>query len=399
MQTLKYRPFEHDDWGMIRNEDGRVFATVRRPCSEGELAEHRTNGTDPFEELALKLIAAFTRPAAPVFLTTEDGECNGNENWEGPLTDEEQGLIDAAWETHKAAKPAPVEGLETGEINRIAELLLDAWKKADPQSSVALHSVSYIATFVDMAKSIIEDRNTCPAAPVECHPRDTKSVECHETRNVTAKTVEGLVILERVSKYPHGTYFGKDVPEGTAVVAYSQAEAIIAAERATRKFWENRENEALKRAEKAEADNAALTARVEASEKEVDRLQMARVFDGWLYRNPDTGTEWAEQHPIVSGEVPDATEVRAATATAFQNELIPAWEDLAKETSRRKALEIQLAAARKALEPFSKFAGALFERNFNDPDVVDRISAADGGVLQLTAKEFFEARAALEARP
>ncbi len=113
MQTLKYRPFEHDDWGMIRNEDGRVFATVRRPCSEGELAEHRANGTDPFEELALKLIAAFTRPAAPVFLTTEDGECNGNENWEGPLTDEEQGLIDAAWETHKAAKPAPVEGLET----------------------------------------------------------------------------------------------------------------------------------------------------------------------------------------------------------------------------------------------------------------------------------------------
>nr|WP_278377010.1 Lar family restriction alleviation protein [Brucella anthropi] len=49
-----------------------------------------------------------TRPApAPVFLATEDGECNGNEAWEGPLTDEEQGMIDAAWETHKAAKPAP----------------------------------------------------------------------------------------------------------------------------------------------------------------------------------------------------------------------------------------------------------------------------------------------------
>ena len=31
---------------------------------------------------------------------------------------------------------------------------------------------------------------------------------------------------------------------------------------------------------------------------------------GWVYFNEDTGTEWSESHPVTSGEVPDATEIR-----------------------------------------------------------------------------------------
>ncbi|NKC04466.1 hypothetical protein HED55_18225 [Ochrobactrum haematophilum] len=66
---------------------------------------------------------------------------------------------------------------------------------------------------------------------------------------------------------------------------------------------------------------------------------------------------------------------------------------------RNKELEAKLAVAEKALEPFSKFAGAVFERNFNNTDVIFEISASDGGVLELKGKDFFEARAALGGKP
>lgn len=46
---------------------------------------------------------------------------------------------------------------------------------------------------------------------------------------------------------------------------------------------------------------------------------------GWLYLNPDTGLELSEQHPITSGEVPDAEKVREATAEVLANELRCAW--------------------------------------------------------------------------
>lgn len=35
---------------------------------------------------------------------------------------------------------------------------------------------------------------------------------------------------------------------------------------------------------------------------------------GWVYWNPDIGTEWAPTHPVESSEVPDADDVRRATA-------------------------------------------------------------------------------------
>ena len=64
--------------------------------------------------------------------------------------------------------------------------------------------------------------------------------------------------------------------------------------------------------------------------------------------------------------------------------------------SRAEAAEAKLAEAMKALEPFSVFAAPLFERNFNRTDVVARVSAADGGVVSITAGNFFDARALKE---
>jgi len=50
------------------------------------------------------------------------------------------------------------------EVNRIATLLLDTWKRVDPNSGVAKHPVSYIANFADMARAIVSDRGNIEAA-------------------------------------------------------------------------------------------------------------------------------------------------------------------------------------------------------------------------------------------
>lgn len=49
---------------------------------------------------------------------------------------------------------------KTDEINRLANLLFDTWKRVDPKSGVALYPASYMANFADMAGAIITDRKS-----------------------------------------------------------------------------------------------------------------------------------------------------------------------------------------------------------------------------------------------
>jgi hypothetical protein len=57
MPELKYRPNEFDDWGQIRNADGSIYASCRRPQAfEGEFDQCREEQTDPFAEIAQKII-------------------------------------------------------------------------------------------------------------------------------------------------------------------------------------------------------------------------------------------------------------------------------------------------------------------------------------------------------
>jgi hypothetical protein len=49
---------------------------------------------------------------------------------------------------------------------------------------------------------------------------------------------------------------------------------------------------------------------------------------GWLYFNPDTGMEWASDHPVDSGHCPDAENVHAASAEALLAQLKMAWLEL-----------------------------------------------------------------------
>ncbi len=123
---------------------------------------------------------------------------------------------------------------------------------------------------------------------------------------------------------------------------------------------------------------------IKEAEQRGRELEQARVSDGWLYHNPDTGEEWSENHPVESGEVPDAENVRPATATAFQNELIPAWEEIerlnkeiavlskkAKDTERLDWLARQFKTGTVYMSGDCTFAPnhrvhALKGRNFRD---------------------------------
>lgn len=44
------------------------------------------------------------------------------------------------------------------EVNRVAKLLMDAWAKAEPNHNVTKYPASYVATFADMARAVVEDR-------------------------------------------------------------------------------------------------------------------------------------------------------------------------------------------------------------------------------------------------
>ena len=48
---------------------------------------------------------------------------------------------------------------DRAEVNRVAHLLFDTWKRVDPTSGVAKYPASYIANFADMARAIIADNH------------------------------------------------------------------------------------------------------------------------------------------------------------------------------------------------------------------------------------------------
>jgi hypothetical protein len=41
-------------------------------------------------------------------------------------------------------------------VNHLAKILMEAWAKAEPSHGVTLHPTSYIATFADMARAVVD---------------------------------------------------------------------------------------------------------------------------------------------------------------------------------------------------------------------------------------------------
>lgn len=84
-------------------------------------------------------------------------------------------------------------------------------------------------------------------------------------------------------------------------------------------------------------------------------VRTREAFSGYLFHNPDTGTEWNISHPVESGECEDATDIQHATFPRLISHLQEAWSALEGSESERKR-EIQEAEARGAAEQRRKDA-------------------------------------------
>lgn len=66
---------------------------------------------------------------------------------------------------------------------------------------------------------------------------------------------------------------------------------------------------------------------------------------GWVYFNEDSGEEYGENHPVESGECPDATDIRRSTG---QEDHL--WSQMQEEFTRATAAEAENAKLREALQ-------------------------------------------------
>jgi hypothetical protein len=117
----------------------------------------------------------------------------------------------------------------------------------------------------------------------------------------------------------------------------------------------------------------------------------------------DTGDHW--ECSLIDGQFKTAAKAKEAAqrdwddriraAIAPEAEILSLRSSLKEIREENGRLKGDAEAMAKALEPFSKFAGIVFERNFNNPDPVDTMTAADGRQVTLLACDFFRVRAAL----
>lgn len=119
--------------------------------------------------------------------------------------------------------------------------------------------------------------------------------------------------------------------------------------------------------------------------EEVEALVDTR---GWLFFNPDTGTEWSEDHPHESGEVPDAENVRPATAAALQEQLIEAWQGISEEHASKAEAIAHLVGERDAAIARAEKAEAELAK-LSDPAAV-RINLLRGTIARPAGLYFAE---------
>lgn len=58
---LQYRPYAFDDWGTIRDMNGRIFGSIRINVSQAVENDHRRNETDPYEYYGRKFIDCLSK--------------------------------------------------------------------------------------------------------------------------------------------------------------------------------------------------------------------------------------------------------------------------------------------------------------------------------------------------
>lgn len=213
----------------------------------------------------------------------------------------------------------------------------------------------------------------CLAAKIDFSPEKIATA----TRPAPAATDTGLVTVafqhRRIDKYgvvgdwrPYKRdLFGSDRIESRELVTRSQAEELLAAERAKTERWHKKAMDAgvivhsdgttshpmRKELDDLKTDNAAKDARVKELEADVKR------------------------------------EAQSSTHNA---------QDCLDEQLRAEALEAKLAAAEKALEPFAEYCGDHFDKDFDGNPLPDEQKV---GWIYLNYGHFRKARAVLGGKP
>ena len=204
--------------------------------------------------------------------------------------------------------------------------------------------------------------NTTPVINAPLLPKNTRPAEPVGGLETVARLggINGVCLQYHIDgerpEYVAMTY-------GEELIKRSQAEAIIAALQSDVTGSASVIEHLTQRAERAEADNAALTALVKGLEKENNALEKQALRDRNLANETHSdATLW--QFSVDMGDHPSL--------------LVKVWK-------QRKALGTQLAAARKALEFYA--------------DVHKYPAPFTGGMGDLWSDCGAVARAALEAKP
>jgi len=101
---------------------------------------------------------------------------------------------------------------------------------------------------------------------------------------------------------------------------------------------DDRRTRVIKEREEALARITSDAATIAGLRAEIERLRDDPPSAGWLFTNPDTGVEFSEQHPVESGEVPDAIGIRSATTEALRLEVFSAWAVIAAKDAEIERL-------------------------------------------------------------
>lgn len=113
--------------------------------------------------------------------------------------------------------------------------------------------------------------------------------------------------------------------------------------------------------------------------------QRRKDAEGYLFDNPDTGTEYLPHHPIESGECQHAKNIRKATAVELLATLHDAWEGWEADRDEKKrisanvaALETEIAELKKALRHVTWTASEYGLGKIGHESAVNRARAALG---------------------
>ena len=135
----------------------------------------------------------------------------------------------------------------------------------------------------------------------------------------------------------------------------------------------------------------ALLDHITAQAEEIERLRFsAGVTEKMLNTHFEASQAKSVEIENLRAYIDKAAKEVAATIAGIRERDVSVEQRMRAEAAEARVRELE-----GALKPFSRFAGAVFSRNFNKHDDIMELDPGDGDLIALSACDFFDARAAL----